>query len=256
MFSPVTSVLILQAGTPPDDVSSVVGDISTWFSDALGMSLASLEIIPVYQGEPLPAPDTSRVAIITGSWSMVTDRHPWSETLAQWIRDAMAIEMPLLGVCYGHQLMAHALGGTVDYHPGGCEIGLQEIHLTAASRSDPLLQDWPVRFSAHLTHLQTITQLPPGAQVLGFSEHDPHQIVRYGVNAISTQFHPEFSQEIAAACIRRRAASLESEGKDPAALLAVLGETPEAKRLLLRFIERSDPLNLIEFQQEKTHVIA
>jgi GMP synthase (glutamine-hydrolysing) len=70
-----------------------------------------ISVARVYAGEPLPAPDNATIAVITGSWDMVTERLPWSEMTAAWIREAMAIEMPLFGVCYGHQLMAHALGG-------------------------------------------------------------------------------------------------------------------------------------------------
>ncbi|VWB87501.1 glutamine amidotransferase class-I [Burkholderia lata] len=168
---------------------------------------------------------------------MVTDRHAWSESTAQWIRDAMSIDMPLFGVCYGHQLMAHALGGHVDYHPAGFEGGCQTIHLLPESASDPLLKAWPANFAAHLTHAQTVIALPPGAQALAHSAHDPHQIVRYGPKAISTQFHPEFTPELSAACIRRRADTLLNEGKDPELMVQSLQDTHDAARLLKRFIE-------------------
>lgn len=233
----MTSVVIIQAGTPPEDIRASVEDISHWFIRALGGAVESVDVVPVYLDEPLPRPNPKSVAIITGSWSMVTDRHPWSERLAEWIRDAMVLDVPMFGVCYGHQIMAHALGGTVDYHMDGCEIGCRKIYLSPTAVEDPLLKSWPTAFSAHLTHLQTIVELPPGAKALAFSDHDPHQIVRYGAKALSTQFHPEFTPEIAAACIRRRAAVLEQEEDVLSALLASLDETPEALRLLKDFVE-------------------
>src|SRR5688572_21533998 len=67
--------------------------------------------------------------IVTGSGAMVTDRHEWSERSAQWLRDAAHDGMPLLGICYGHQLIAHALGGEVDYHPAGREMGTVQLEL-------------------------------------------------------------------------------------------------------------------------------
>ncbi|MEA4681949.1 glutamine amidotransferase, partial [Klebsiella pneumoniae] len=159
-------------------------------------------------------PDNQTLAVLTGSWAMVTDRLAWSERTADWIRQAVAIDMPLFGVCYGHQLMAHALGGEVAYHPGGRESGSQTITLSPWGVDDPLLSGLPATFPAHLSHLQTVTRLPEGATVLAASAHDPHQIVRYGPHAVSTQFHPEFTAPIARSLIRHREAVLQAEGID------------------------------------------
>jgi GMP synthase (glutamine-hydrolysing) len=231
------SLLIIQVGTAPDEVRARFGDLPDWFCRVLERPRESVEVVRVFEGETLPRPDAQCVAIITGSWSMVTDLHPWSEATAQWIRDAMEIQMPLFGVCYGHQLMAHALGGTVDYHPRGREVGRHPVTLSPEALRDPLLQDWPATFTAHLIHEQSIIELPTCAQALGYSAHDRHQIVRYGPSAISTQFHPEFTPEIAGACIEQSAAALSAEGADPAALLRTLGETDHATRLLKQFVE-------------------
>lgn len=168
---------------------------------------------------------------------MVTDREPWSEKTAEWIREAIQIEMPLFGVCYGHQLMAHALGGIVDYHPNGREIGSQTIELLPEANTLPMLRNYPQRFQAHLTHMQTIIELPPGARALGRSQHDPHQIVQYGRRAISTQFHPEFTPEIMAAIINARTDSLRQEGLSPEKLLDDVSEASAAAYLLRDFLQ-------------------
>ncbi|WP_321818377.1 MULTISPECIES: glutamine amidotransferase [unclassified Paraburkholderia] len=232
-----TPILILQVGTPPDEVRSNVGDLSDWFCLALGKQSIEVEIVRVFEGEHLPPPDANRVAIITGSWAHVTERLKWSEDTAQWIREAMKINMPLFGVCYGHQLIAHALGGVVDFHPDGREVGCHAINLLPAAESDPLLIDLPTQFAAHLTHLQTIVKLPQGAEVLAYSAHDRHQIVRYGPNAVSTQFHPEFTPTIAEKCIRLRADVLASEGRSADALVDDLVDAKDARHLLNRFVE-------------------
>ena len=78
-------------------------------------------------------------------------------------------------------------------HPAGREAGNQQIILKLEAKTDPLLSAFPETFTAHLTHMQTIVELPPGASALAYSSHDPHQIVRYGPNAMSVQFHPEFT---------------------------------------------------------------
>jgi GMP synthase (glutamine-hydrolysing) len=198
-----------------------------------------MHVVRVFDGETLPKPDPARVAIITGSWAMVTDRLPWSETTAQWIRDAMAVEMPMFGVCYGHQLMAHALGGRVGDHPAGREIGCHPIRLLDAAHADPLLMPMPDRFPAHLTHAQSVIELPVGATVLAASDHDPHQIVRYGREAISAQFHPEYTEEICAAVVRFHADAAHEEARDLDRMLARITTTPDATALLSRFIKRA-----------------
>jgi GMP synthase (glutamine-hydrolysing) len=230
------SLLLIQVGTPPTDIRSAQGDLPDWFHRALGCPADVLDVVRVFEGETLPPPGQHSAAIITGSWAMVTEQLAWSEATAQWIREAMAIDMPLFGVCYGHQLMAHALGGTVDYHPAGLEIGCLAIEQLAAAATDPLLLQQPQQFQAHLTHLQTVLTLPPGATVLARSAHDAHQIVRYGPHAVSTQFHPEFTPAISAACVMRRADALRSEGHDPEAMVDALQETPHANALLKNFV--------------------
>lgn len=230
------SLLLIQAGTPPDDIRAVTGDLPQWFLAALGQSPTAVQVVKVFEGESLPEPGQHRAAIITGSWSMVTDQHPWSEATASWIRQAVAQGVPLLGVCYGHQLMAHALGGTVGYHPGGREMGCIDIERLPVAEADPWLAECPLRFKAHLTHLQTVLRLPPGARALARSAHDPHQIVRYSPTAVSVQFHPEFTSDIQAACIGARAQVLRSEGLNPSAMLQELAPTPTPLALLRGFI--------------------
>lgn len=231
------SVLIIQVGSAPEPLRQAHGDIPLWFCELLGYLPEEVDIVRVFEGETLPAPDASRVAIITGSWAMVSDRLPWSEKTAEWIRDAMAIQMPLFGVCYGHQLMAWALGGDVEYHPQGREAGTQTVYLNAAAANDPLLSHLTEPFPAHLTHRQTVTRLPEGASVLASSAHDNHQIVRYGPRAVSVQFHPEMTPEIATDLLRLNRANIEKEGTDADRLVAGVLPAPDAAEILRRFVQ-------------------
>ncbi|MGG7448703.1 glutamine amidotransferase [Kosakonia oryzendophytica] len=230
------SLIIIQVGTAPEPLRDVHGDIPDWFCQAIGCSPDDVDVVRVFEGETLPPPDVSRAAIITGSWAMVSDRLPWSEKTAEWIRDAVAVEMPLFGVCYGHQLMAWALGGDVEYHPKGREAGTQTVYLNAAAANDPLLSHLPATFPAHLTHRQTVTRLPEGASVLASSLHDNHQIVRYGPRAVSVQFHPEMTPEIATDLLRLNRANIEKEGVDADSLVAGVLPAPGAAEILRRFV--------------------
>lgn len=230
-------VIIIQVGTAPQSMRDAHGDIPLWFCQLLGCSLEDVDVVRVFEGETLPQPDASKVAIITGSWAMVSDQLPWSEKTAAWIREAMAINMPLFGVCYGHHLMAWALGGNVEYHPKGREAGTQTVYLNEAAANDPLLSHLSQNFPAHLTHRQTVTRLPQGAAVLASSHHDPYQIVRYGPRAVSVQFHPEMTPDIAIDLLRLNRANIEKEGADADSLIAGVLPAPGAAEILRRFVQ-------------------
>lgn len=159
------AILLIQTGSAPETLNAREGDLPQWFARALGRDLArGMQVVRVFAGETLPPPGQHALAIVTGSAAMVTDREAWSEATAAWIRQAMAVSMPLFGVCYGHQLMADALGGTVGDHPEGGEAGCLEIELLSEAGEDPLLAGLPSRFTAHLTHSQSVLVPPRGAR--------------------------------------------------------------------------------------------
>lgn len=229
-------VLIVRTGRAPDVISAVHGDFPRWFQLGLRLRDSAIRVVDVEQGDRLPDPTDCAGAIITGSASMVTERLAWSERTAGWIRDAMDVELPLLGVCYGHQLMSHALGGRVDYLPGGREMGTVRLDTRAGANDDALGAMLPATFHAHATHEQSVLELPRGASSLASSERDPNHLVRYGRHAISTQFHPEFSAEVMRAYIRRKHDTLRDEGHAPDELLAAVVPTRDATMLLRGFV--------------------
>ena len=161
-----------------------------------------------------------------------------AHTVAQALRAATELLGPRTdGARFDAEvLMAHALGGTVDYHPLGREVGCHQVVLAAAAKNDDFFADMPEQFGAYLTHEQSVLVPPPGATVLARSDHDAHQILRYGPKALSVQFHPEFTAPLMAACIRRRAELLTSEGRDVAAMLSGIGPTVQSRHLLHAFV--------------------
>lgn len=230
------SLLLIQTGEAPDPLRARFGGFADWFRDAMRLQATQMCVVRVDAGEALPAPTAIAGAVITGSAAMVTERARWSEHTAGWIRTAMDTATPLFGVCYGHQLMAHALGGTVGWLPAGREIGTESI--TRLCPNDALgLRELPAAFPAQTTHRQSVLEPPPGTEVLARSQRDPHQLLRYASNALSSQFHPEFTPDFMRAYIEVRADALRDEGLDPDALRNQVQGT-EAARLLLECFAR------------------
>lgn len=227
-------LLLIQTGEAPELIRARLGGFADWFRKAMRLDAPQMRVVRVDAGEALPPPASIAGAVITGSGAMVTERADWSERTADWIRDAMQAESPLFGVCYGHQLMAHALGGTVGWLPSGREIGTVPVRRTVHD-DDNWLSVLPETFVAQTTHRQSVLEPPDGTVVMAASERDPYQLLRYARNAISTQFHPEFSVASMRAYIDARADALREEGLDPDALHAGVQETEAARALLERF---------------------
>jgi len=228
-------ILIIRTGRAPDPIRARHGDFPHWFRLCAALSPVRLQVVDVAAGEALPRPGEVAGALITGSAAMVSARAGWSERTAGWIRDAMDAQLPLFGVCYGHQLMAHALGGRVDYLPGGREIGTQPIQLTPTATDDPLTCRLPTSFRAHTTHEQSVLEPPAGTAVLARSARDPHHLLRYGPNAVSVQFHPEFNADVMRAYIHRKREAMQREGSDPHLVYRQVAATPIARQIMRGF---------------------
>ncbi len=228
-------MLIMKTGETLAPLRARGEDFEDWIGAGLGLQSAQLNIRHVVLGQGLP--DVSAVAgvVITGSPAMLTDAASWNEVAARWLRQALQRELPVLGICYGHQLLAHASGGRVDYHPQGREIGTVPVTLAPAARGDTLLSELPARFVAHTTHSQSVLQLPPSATLLASSAHDRHQAYRVGPSAWGVQFHPEFTAEVMRTYVLERQQALREEGFDVEALLRDVQETPAASGVLRRF---------------------
>lgn len=226
--------LILQTGEPVPELRRHRG-FPHWIRVSGEIPRDGTDVINVANGEPLPERVPYAGIFVTGSPAMVTDRQAWSESTAEWLRGRIAAGIPTLGICYGHQLIAHALGGTVDNNPAGREIGTVEI-TRSMTEEDPLMQGMPAQFPAHASHMQSVIHLPDDAVVLARSALEPHQAVRYAPNCWGLQFHPEFSTQITRTYVKARAARIQEEGGDVDSLLGTIRSTPEARGLLRRFV--------------------
>ncbi len=140
-------------------------------------------------------PDTPGDAdgwIITGSRHGVYEDHDWIEPLKTFIRTAYGTGAPMVGVCFGHQILAEALNGKVVKSERGWGCGIHEYTLQARTEWMDSHQD---TIAIHAMHQDQVVDLPPGAKVLASSDFCPYAALAYGETAISIQPHPEFTAD-------------------------------------------------------------
>lgn len=234
---PAPGMLVIKTGSAPDAIRRRFDDFEQWFARAIGPERFGYHTIDVSRAEPLPDSDHLdgfAGVVVTGSPAMVSHRHDWSETTAGWLAAVIAEDrLPVLGVCYGHQLIAHALGGRVGPNPAGRRMGTRE--LSVEGDDDPLLGALAPRTPVHVTHLEAVLHPPAGARVLGRTEGDACHALHFGGRSWGVQFHPEFDGAIMRSYLEERAELLDQEGFDSRALLAAVAETDAGSRLFERF---------------------
>lgn len=193
----VKPVAIIKTGSTFPQISAHYGDFDAWIHQGLG-SATDVMVIDAERGRSLPALSELAGVVITGSHAMVTDQAPWMRQLMRWLYTLIheAVQVPILGLCFGHQLLARTLGGEVADNPMGLEVGTVALRLTTAGRQDALLGAIAGHPWAQVVHRQSVLTPPPGATVLASNGHDACQAFRYGERVWGVQFHPEFSADV------------------------------------------------------------
>ena len=189
---------ILETGRPPGSLAQEFGDYPAMFERMLGDGF-ELETFEVEAGE-LPRQGGAHDAyLITGSPAGVYESLPWIEPLQQFIRSAGGSKM--VGICFGHQIMAEALGGRVQKSDKGWGAGL---HRYSILRSEPWM-DAAQEIAVPASHQDQVIVRPPHTEVVAFSSFTEFAALNWTDRpAISFQFHPEFSPAFAKALIEQR----------------------------------------------------
>ncbi len=154
-----------------------------------------VEVVKVSEGERLPSYSNISGVIITGSDVLISQKLKWSEACAKWIQSTIPTGIPILGICYGHQLIAHALGGIVGKNPNGPELGSVEIKLLPKAMGDPLFKEVYRPLYLQSFHFETVTKLPDGAISLAKNKSGEVEAIKYTSSCWGVQFHPEFDNE-------------------------------------------------------------
>ena len=163
------------------------------FRDCLRAEGIGWDVVALEAGDAIPALEGYDALLVMGGAQDVwqEEEHPWLKPEKQAIRTAvLELEMPYLGICLGHQLLASALGGEVRPAPTP-EIGVFEVELTEPGRAHPLFAGLPPRTRFLQWHAAEVTSPPAGASVLASSSACPVQALAVGERAFGLQFHAE-----------------------------------------------------------------
>jgi GMP synthase (glutamine-hydrolysing) len=219
-------ILLLKPGVTSS--RAVLGDYEAWFGRGCGdVELARVEL---HAGETPPAVDGFDGVIMTGSPLSVTQPVEWMVRAADYLLASGERGKPVLGVCFGHQLLAWAGGARVARNPLGRELGTVRVWLTDEGQRSPLLEGFPDRFEVQATHEDIVVDPPPALTVLARNAVAAVQAFQLGPRSFGVQFHPEMDAASIQFCIDAKDTRPEDRAK------AVARETPMGERLLRRFV--------------------
>jgi GMP synthase-like glutamine amidotransferase len=186
-------IAILETGAPPPALAERHGDYPAMFRTLLGDGYDS-RVFDTQAGEQ-PDPAAFDAAIITGSAAGVYEDPPWIAGLLDWIREARG-RTALIGICFGHQAMAQALGGRVEKSDRGWGVGL---HCYEVASAEPWMRPPATTVSIPASHQDQVVEKPADARVILRSAFTPIAGLAWDDDAISLQGHPEFTPAYAAA---------------------------------------------------------
>jgi GMP synthase (glutamine-hydrolysing) len=227
-----SSLVILVTGDPVPAAEARHGGFAQMIQRrARGAWPGSWRVVDARRGETAElAPGRVAGLVITGSPASLVDREPWMAEAEDTIRRAVDAGLPTLGICFGHQLLATALGGRVERNPYGREIGTVELQVGGD-------HPWLPRAGGRVntTHLDSIVELPPGARGLATTEREPCAAVRFTENVLGVQFHPEIDAPVMRLYIEARQEPMRAEGLDPDAILEAVDDGMAGADVLARF---------------------
>jgi GMP synthase (glutamine-hydrolysing) len=232
------TIVIVKTGEPVPSVRERRGQFADLIQEAIGEHWqGEYRVVDVVAEAPPPV-DPEAAYVITGSAANVPTREPWMLRTEAWLREVVASGAPTFGICFGHQILAQALGGEVQRNPRGREIGTVPIERHGETAHAPIFDDLPARFEAQVTHVDSVVRLPPGAQALARSDREEYHAIRFTETCYGVQFHPEMDADVMRAYVETRREILEAEGFGVDAMLAAIRDGDAGRRTLQNFVRR------------------
>jgi len=176
---------ILQTGLCPDELIDEHGEYDAMFARFLDGHGFEFDSYRVLEGVLPSSVHDADGWLITGSKYGAYEDHEWIPPLEEFLRQVYAQKIPMVGICFGHQILAQALGGKVEKFSGGWSVGKQHYEVDGIEGGVDLMA-W---------HQDQIVELPQGARAVGSSPFCQYAFVAYGDTALSVQPHPEFSKK-------------------------------------------------------------
>lgn len=229
-------IAILEAGLAPPPIRDDFPSYPHMFDRLIRLSDAGLafDTVSIVNGEDLPDPGRYDGYLITGSPAGVYDDISWMSPLLQFIQDTALRRRPMVGVCFGHQAIAEALGGKVLKSDKGWGLGRHTYQL---HEHHEWMRDAGATFSLAVSHQDQVVVAPPEARLLGGSEFTPYAALYYpDAPALSFQGHPEFDNTFSAALYNVRRANPLSDADVDQAVSSL--DSPEHNELVGAWIAR------------------
>lgn len=217
-------ICVIENGLVPDELINHYDSYPKMVSHWLGSALPEADFFTVsaVNGDPMPEVAAYDGYVLTGSKFSVYEDIDWIHYLREFIHDVGNKRIPIFGICFGHQLMAEAFGGSTRKAKQGWGVGAQPYSYSFGEVEDG---------SALVFHQDQVVEVPSSAQVVGGSDHCPYGALKYDFPALSVQYHPEFTIDYVHALADLYRGSILSDEIAQAAKDSIQSQTINNKRI-------------------------